>query len=220
MIFFGGLGTSVLAFELTEFARSLRERLGLRVISVERNAFGGVEDAVDDVLFVLELLRIDRIAVVAISGGGPYAAALAARAPERLISLHLAAAVGSGPIATIPLDPIEMWRFPDESPVHQIPGFDDAAAREGARALGRIEHEWQLLSKATLPPLHNVTAPAYLYWGADDEIVPPSHAEAWRAALGGPVTLRLYEGEAHDVQYRHWDQILLDAAAGEMTAAR
>jgi non-heme chloroperoxidase len=42
--------------------------------------------------------------------------------------------------------------------------------------------------------------------------VPPAHAAAWREALGGTVALRRYVGEAHDVQYRHWDQILLDAA--------
>src|SRR5207248_3208674 len=57
-----------------------------------------------------------------------------------------------------------------------------------------------------------VSAPAYVYWGTDDEIVPPAHAGAWREALGGEAALRRYDGEAHDVQYRHWDQILLDAA--------
>lgn len=224
MLFFGGIATSVLAFELTEFARSLRERLGLRVISVQRDYFGLADEAVDDALLVLELLGIDRAAVVAISGGGPYAAAFAARAPDRLISLHLAAAVACGPIARIPHDPIAMWRFPTDSPVHRIPGFDQAAAQEGARGggAGAIEHQWQLLANAKLPPLEHVTAPTYLYWGTSDDVVPLEHAHAWQAALpGSPVTLRLYNGEAHDVQYRHWDQILLDAAGleGRPTAA-
>jgi hypothetical protein len=40
LVFFGGLATSVLAFELTEFARATRERLRLRVLGVERNGFG------------------------------------------------------------------------------------------------------------------------------------------------------------------------------------
>lgn len=218
MLFFGGIGTSVLAFELTEFARSLRERLGLRVISVQRDHFGPVDEAVDDVLLVLELLGIDRAAVVAISGGGPHAAAFAARAPDRLISLHLAAAVACGPIARIAADPIAMWRFPTDSPVHRIPGFDRTAAREGARGGGAeaIEHQWQLLANAKLPALEHVFAPTYLYWGTGDDVVPPEHADAWQAALtGSPITLRLYDGEAHDVQYRHWDQILLDAAGSE-----
>jgi non-heme chloroperoxidase len=226
MVFFGGLATSVLVFELTEFARATRVRLGLRTVSVERNGFGetafdsslGIEDAVDDVLAVLEALAIDRFAVVAISGGGPYAAALAARVPERIISLHLAAAAAGGlPVGEVPRDPIEMWRYPPDSPVHLIPGFDEAADAEGRRALGgggsaAFEHELQLLRNTPLPALSTVSAPVYLYYGTDDETVPPSHAEAWRQALGRSVTLRLYKGEAHDAQYRHWEEILFDVS--------
>jgi pimeloyl-ACP methyl ester carboxylesterase len=240
MVFFGGIGTSVHAFELTEFARTMRERLRLRAISVERNGFGetpfdpslGIGDAVDDVLCVLDLLGIDRAVVVAFSGGGPYAAALAARVPERLSSLHLAAAAAGSLIAgssraseiardgaKLARDPSAFWGFPADSPVHRIPGFDEAAAAEGVRGLGRdgrgaaaLAHEWRLLSGAPLPPLDGVSAPAYLYWGTDDEVVPSAHAGAWREALGGEVVLRRYVGEAHDVQYRHWDQILLDGA--------
>ena len=223
---FGGIGTSARAFELTEFARTTREGLGLRVISVERNGFGetpldpglGFEDAVDDVLLVLDLLEIEQAAVVAISGGGPFAAALAARAPDRLSSFHLAAAASGPPIAAVPLDPVELWRFPPDSPVHRVPGFDGAAAAEGLRAVGHargmdaLEREWRLIAGFVLPSLHRLLAPAYLYWGTDDSVVSPEHADRWRAALGGEVTIRLYQGEAHDVQYRHWDQILIDAS--------
>ena len=78
---------------------------GCGFVSVERNGFGmtpfdpalGYEDAVDDVLGVLDALAIRRFAVVAISGGAPYGAALAARVPHRVLSLHLAAAV-AGPL--------------------------------------------------------------------------------------------------------------------------
>jgi pimeloyl-ACP methyl ester carboxylesterase len=235
MVFFGGIGTSVHAFELTEFARTLRERMRLRAISVERNGFGetrldpslGIGDAVDDVLCVLDSLAIDEVVVVAFSGGGPFAAALAARIPERLISFHLAAAAAGALIAGSAgasglaregaKDPRAFWRFPADSPVHRIPGFEEAAAAEGVRALARegaaaLAQEWRLVSGAPLPSLGSVGAPAYLYWGTDDEVVPPAHAEAWREALGGAVALRRYVGEAHDVQYRHWDQTLLDGA--------
>src|SRR5579864_7467625 len=157
MVFMGGLATSVRAFELTEFARTTRELLPLRLISVERNGLGetpldpslGIGDAVDDVLFVLDRLRIERAAIVAFSGGCPYAAALAARAPDRVISLHLAAAAagdliaGSAPAAAmasnavaLALDPAALWRFPDDSPVHLLPGFAEATEAEGMRALG------------------------------------------------------------------------------------
>lgn len=239
IVFFGGLATSVGAFSLTEFARSTRESLGLRAVSVERNGFGetifdarrGYEEGADDVLAVLAALGIERFAIVAVSGGGPYAAALAARAPERVISLHLAAAAAGSVAARSPAaaelladpaalasDPAGFWRFPPASPVHRIPNFVAATIREGARALGTatgaraLAHEWALLRSERLPDLRSVRAPAYLYGGADDELVPPENLAAWRRALGGVVTVRSYEGEGHDIQYRHWDQILVDAA--------
>ena len=239
LVFFGGLGTSVGAFSLTEFARSTRESLGLRAVSVERNGFGrtpfdparGYREGTDDVLDVLAALGIERFAIVAISGGGPHAAALAARVPERVISLHLAAAAAGSAVArsragaelladpaALAADPAGFWRYPAGSPVHRIPRFAEAAAREGARALGTasgaqaLAHEWALLCSEPLPDLRSVRAPTYLYGGAEDELVPPEHLALWLAALGGVVTVRSYEGEGHDVQYRHWDQILVDAA--------
>ncbi len=60
--------------------------------------------------------------------------------------------------------------------------------------------------------LRGCAAPAYLYWGTGDDLVPPVHAQRWQHALVNVAALRRYEGEGHDVQYRHWDQILLDAA--------
>jgi non-heme chloroperoxidase len=240
LVFFGGLGTSIGAFYLTEFARTARERLCLRVISVERNGFGetsfdpslGYADAVDDVLAVLASLAIDRFAIVAFSGGGAFAAALSARVPERVRSLHLAAAAAGALIATcgsaserfahpaqIARDPGAMWEYPPDSPVHEIPGFARAAIDEGFRALGSdgrgaraLAHEWRLLCSGQLPDLTAVVAPAFLYWGDNDDVVPPAHACEWRRALPSIAALRCYRGEAHDVQYVHWDQILLDVA--------
>jgi non-heme chloroperoxidase len=237
LVFVGGLGTSVGAFQLTEFARTTRERLRLRVIGVERNGFGetpfdpslGYAEAAEDVQAVLAARGVERFAVAAFSGGGPLAAALAARAPERLISLHLAAAAAGAsqglpgpaapPFAELAEAPGASWQFPADSPVHGIPGFAAAAAAEGARALppggpgaDALAHEWGLLRSEPLPDLSAVRAPAYLYWGTNDELVPLGHAQTWRRALPNVVALRVYSGEAHDVQYRHWDQILVDAA--------
>jgi non-heme chloroperoxidase len=235
VVFFGGLGTSVGAFALTEFARTMRERLSLRVISVERNGFGetplepslGYRDGVDDVLAVLDALGIERCVVVALSGGGPFAAALCAHSPERVVSLHLgsAAAGASAPLPVTLADPAALasdragfWELPADSPVRRIPGFLAAAAAEGQRALGcptgtaALAHELRLLRQEPLPSLDWFTAPAYLYWGAADEVVPRFHPAAWRRALRGRVTERRYDGEGHDAHYRHWDQILVDAA--------
>ena len=204
VVFFGGLGTDVNAFYATEFARELRERLRLRVISVERNGFGmtpfdsslGISDAVDDVLEVLETLSVRRFAVVAISGGGPFAAALAARVPGRMLSLHLAAAA-AGPLVaecgTASLLYAQPARF----------ALDPALA-----------HEWRVLCSEPLPELSTLEAPAYLYWGHDDDVVPKAHIREWLRVLPCVAAVRGYRDVGHDVQYRHWEQILQDLAGG------
>jgi len=202
VVFFGGLGTDVGAFYETEFARDLRERMRLRVVSVERNGFGmtpfdeslGYADAVDDVLEVLAMLQIGRFAVVAISGGAPFAAALAAHAPGRVLSLHLAAAA-AGPLVASCGTASLLYGRPEQL------ALDPALA-----------HEWRLLQSEPLPDLRALQAPAFLYWGGDDEVVPADHVREWRRALPSVVALRGYPGEGHDVQYRHWEQILLDLA--------
>jgi non-heme chloroperoxidase len=203
VVFFGGLGTDVHAFYATEFARETRERLRLRVISVERNGFGmtpfdpalGYAEAVEDVLSVLESLAVRRFAVVAISGGAPFAAALAASVPHRVLSLHLAAAV-AGPLVASCGTASVLYAQPS------LLAGDPALA-----------HEWRLLCEEPLADLSGLYAPAYLYFGLEDDVVPPTaHVAAWREALPRIAALRAYPGEGHDVQYRHWEQILLDVA--------
>ena len=209
VVFFGGLGTDVNAFYMTEFARELRERLRLRVVSVERNGFGmtafepslGYAEAVDDVLGVLDTLEIRQFAVVAISGGAPFAAALAARVPHRVLSLHLAAAV-AGPVVA---------QCGTASALYAQPAL---LAADPALA-----HEWRLVSSQPLADLAGLYAPACLYWGMEDDVVPAEHVREWRRLLPRLAALRGYPGEGHDVQYRHWEQILLDVA-GLATAAR
>jgi pimeloyl-ACP methyl ester carboxylesterase len=201
-VFFGGLGTDLGAFRLTEVARATRERLRLRAVSVERNGFGTTPfdpaltygDAVDDVLAVLAALDIGRFAVVAFSGGAPFAAALAARVPERVLSLHLAAAV-AGPLAA---------RYGTAAAEYARP--------EQLAADPALAHEWRLLSETPLPDLSGLDAPAFLYWGFTDEVVPAAHLQEWRRVLPTVAAVRGYPHEAHDVQYVHWRQILFDVA--------
>ncbi|MBV9943878.1 MAG: hypothetical protein JO262_17250 [Solirubrobacterales bacterium] len=202
LVYFGGLGTDLGAFDETEFASESRERLQLRVISVERNGFGmtpfdpslGYGDAVDDVVSVLDTLRVRRFAAVGISGGAPYAAALAAGAAQRVLSLHLAAAAAGPLLASCGTASVLYAQ-----PAHLA--ADPALA-----------HEWRLLTSQPLPDLSGLYAPAYLYWGYDDDLVPVEHVQAWRRILPRVAALRGYPGEGHDVQYRHWEQILLDVA--------
>ena len=202
-MFLGGRGTNLDAFYETEFARPTRERLQLRAISVERNGFGmtafdpglGFDDLVDNLLEVLAGLAIERFAVVAVSGGAPFAAALCARVPSRVLSLHLAAAAAGPLIGSCGTAGV-------------LYGNPRQLAADPALA-----HEWRLLTTHPLPDLSALRAPAYLYWGTDDDVVPPTaHVVQWRRVLRTVAALRGYPGGGHDVPYRHWEQILLDAA--------
>lgn len=237
MLVFGGAGTSVRAMRLLEFARGFREELGLRLISVERNGLGltpydedcGIEEHAADVWRLLDARGVKEAAVVAISGGGPYAAHVAAARPQRVASVHLVCAL-SDHLAGAPLtadvdrvvaDPVGWWTFPVGSAVHAIPGFADAAAEEATHALagrgwasGRdgLRQAFALYGEMPLPDLSALDRPAFLYWGADDPVVPTAHLDRWCEALPVRPVVRSYPGEAHDVQYRHWDQVLCDVA--------
>jgi non-heme chloroperoxidase len=247
VVFIGGAGTSLEAFQLTEFARTSRERLGLRVISVERNGFGespldlslGYADYNKEVLAVLRHLGIKRFAILAISGGGAYAAQLAAAVPNRVISVHAAAAVSSTLPTRSPRDcslslqernaqnerwthsPKDWWGVPG-SPVLKVPGWQTTAYADATRSFyvagqmgdpSALSHEGMLpcLPGAVVDP-QRITAPTYLYWGGADTSVPVTVMEQWQLALPNVVKATVYPGEGHTVQYRHWDQILVDMA--------
>lgn len=237
LLFFGGAGTTVRAFRLLEFARTLRRQLRIRVVSVERNGLGqtpfdpsvGLAEHAGDVWALLDHLGVEEVAVVAISGGGPYAAHVMATRPTRIRSVHLACAFsealpGATPnlsLEAIAADPTEWWRFPDGSPVGDIPGFADSVIEEatrGAFALGShprldgLAQAFDLYRERPLPELSAVAAPGFLYWGDRDESVPLDHLRRWEAAFPVDPLTRLYAGEGHDIQYRHWDQILADVA--------
>lgn len=245
VLFLSGAGTTVREFGLTEFLRSLRQDLQLRFISVGRNGFGqtqfdpnlGFADYSKAVLDVLDRLGVNKFAIVAISGGGPYAAHIAARVPQRITSIHLAAALPPyGPksdscsvskdqladkLASIVHNPMVWWGGVANSPVHKIPGWVDAAYEEGARSFfirgqmgdpSPLVHEMKLYCQRPGPDLSAVHAPAYLYWGADDTTVPTSAITQWKQALPHVAAVRVYAGIGHSVQYRHWGQILVDLA--------
>ncbi|WP_338700653.1 alpha/beta hydrolase [Streptomyces sp. Q6] len=246
VLYIGGTGTSARAVHMTDFFRTTRQDLGLRMITVERNGFGdtdydpklGAADYAEDALEVLDRLGVEHFKVVAISGGGPYAAQIASRAPERVSALHLAAALppyGDRPaycaltddrlraaVEDQIKDPRVWWAFPDDSPVHAIPGFADTAYEDGARTYNQRGqqadpapqvHEQRLYCDRPGPDVSKLGAPVFLYHGDKDTTVPASTLAAWRSAFTGTtVKTRTYADSAHDVQYRHWDQILVDLA--------
>jgi pimeloyl-ACP methyl ester carboxylesterase len=94
-----GLADSRLA---AQWLRPAAQELGLRLIAPDRPGIGGsdprrlsqVADWAEDAAVVLDALHIDSAAVLGGSGGGPFAAACAARMPGRVRSLMLVAALG------------------------------------------------------------------------------------------------------------------------------
>jgi pimeloyl-ACP methyl ester carboxylesterase len=244
LLFIGGVGTSARAPELVAFLDTLRRRLKVRIIAVERNGLGDTafdaawtfDDYNSEVRQVLNHLGIARFALVAISGGGAYAGHIAAAMPERLTSWHMLAAIASAP-ANTPFcaadqaaleaslakqvgSPRVFWALPATGVAGKVPGFADRAADEGAHAYfiaGQrgdargVAREYRgfcdVPAAVTAFP-----APTFFYYGEADPLVPPSQGEFWAGKVAGKVTFRRYPGEGHDVQYRHWDQLLLDVS--------
>lgn len=244
MLFIGGVGTSARAPELVAFLDTLRRRLKVRIIAVERNGLGDTafdpawtfDDYTSEVRQVLAQLGVQRFALVAISGGGAYAGHIAAAMPERVTSWHMLAAIASAP-ATSPVctadhaaleaglaqqvgAPRQFWAMPKDGVAGKVPGFIDRAADEGAHAYfiaGQrgdargVAREYRRFCDAPAPVVA-FPAPAFFYYGEADALVPPNQGEYWAGKVAGKVTFRRYPGEGHDVQYRHWDQLLLDVA--------
>ena len=193
-------------------------------------------DYADEVKAVLDHLGVTRFAGLAISGGGPYLAQVTAAMPERLISVHMLAAATQRPAAdpvckmstaalTAALkpsvqNPQSWWAFPANSPTHGIPGFSDRAYDEGARAffirgqMGDPAPQAAEVQRYCGPvaDLAAVKAPAFIYQGTADPLVTMQSAEFWRAHFPNVARMRVYAGEGHDIQYRHWDQVLIDVS--------
>lgn len=121
-------------------------------------------------------------------------------------------------------NPMVWWDLGKNTSVHKIPAFQDTANNEGAHSFfirGQMGdptpaiHEYTNFCTRTAPEgASKVTAPVFMYYGTADASVTPEHAGFWQKRYAGSKRqiLRTYAGEGHDVQYRHWDQILLDIA--------
>ncbi|WP_127111796.1 alpha/beta fold hydrolase [Shimia sediminis] len=249
VLFIGGSGTSAYAYALTGFLRTLSNDLNLRFVGVERDGYGATgltegytyEMYAAEVGEVLQSLGINEFSVVAISGGGPYASAVAAEHKDRLASLHFLAAFSqydpdnpdtsglcglgeeriTGAAAYYAANPAAWWDLGENPPTARIHGFQTVAQNDGARTFtmgGQATSGAALLAEftryCTLPaaPSEGVTAPVYIYEGTEDTSVKSVHGDFWAGHYGNVAARRTYEGVGHTVQYRHWDQVLLDVA--------
>ena len=244
MLFIGGAGTSARAPELVAFLDTMRRRLKIRIVVVERNGLGDTafdpawtfDDYVSEVKQVLAHLKVERFSLIAISGGGAYAGHVLSAMPQRIDSWHMLAAVSTAPRnrqqCTADADtlrkglepqvqaPRVWWDMPKDGVSAKVRGFADRSADEGAHAFfiaGQMGDARGMAAESRRfcePPadVSAYTGPSFFYYGEADPLVPPSHGEYWAARVKGKTTFRRYPGEGHDVQYRHWDQLLLDVA--------
>ena len=242
VLFIGGLGTSVRVIRLLDFLESFRHDLGLRFISIERNGLGQTEfdpnltiaDYVEDAEFVLDYLGVDTFAVFAISGGGIYAGHAVPELKERVTSIHMAVtapnpgranqcsadSAASG-YAAIFAEPMKYFYLSDDD-LRAMRGMQDTAFDEAARAANMrgqrgdaaaVLHEARRFCEEPVSISTAVSAPLYVYLGAEDTITNTLPPDAWMQTYpNSPGALRVYAGEGHTVQYRHLDQILLDIA--------
>lgn len=112
-------------------------RQGVRLIAANRPGYGAAPDApsslssvAQDTLALADSLRLGRFVVLGVSGGGPYALACGALAPERVAAVGVA--VGIGPWRLI--DPpgaiqriAQLWSLP--IPVISRPRWRRSAGR-------------------------------------------------------------------------------------------
>lgn len=101
----------------------------VRLVSIDRWGYGGsdrhpaptLRAFAADVVYLADALELDRFGVVGISGGGPFAAAVAACLPHRVTAVALVVPVGEmKPAGTRPpMSPFHRWCF---DAVPRIPG--------------------------------------------------------------------------------------------------
>lgn len=166
-----------------------------------------VDDLADDVLALLDRLRITRAHVVGLSIGGMTGMRLAARNPERVDRLVVlcssahpgnpdawrdraatARTEGTGALAEAV---VGRWTTPGFAEAHPdlvarmretVAACDDEGYASCCAAVGALDLRDQL---------DRITAPTLVISGADDPALPPEHQEAIAAGIRGAALLSL-----------------------------
>ena len=166
----------------------------------------GRDAVVDDLRDVLDVLAIERTILVGHSLGGWLAATFAARFPERVSALVLAAPWGMsvpehplpdlmsmGPAERVVALTNDPSIFEGRFPSGPDPVFEAARAREGD-ALRRFmpgPNDPELPGIAA-----QISAPTLLLWGEDDGTMPAGYADVWQKAIP-QASLRMYPDTGH-----------------------
>ncbi len=169
----------------------------------------GPEDVVFWLLDLLDVLGLERPAMLGCGLGGWMAAEFAVRYPERLSALVLADAYGLQVEGALPEDefalmppmlrpllftdpdsPLALDWLPDTEPPDRV-----EAALHARVAAARLA--WQFpYSPKLRDRLHRAKVPAMVLWGDRDRLVPPAHARAYAAGLANARVV-LFPDTAH-----------------------
>src|SRR3954465_12086933 len=241
-----GRGFHVIRFDNRDIGRSKAQNhpvptLRQLLFRDKKAAHYTLEHMADDGFGLLDHLGIERAHVVGVSMGGMIAQTMAARHPERVLSLasmlaNTGARWSGQPLPT--MYPYLLRKPPRDREgyikhgvdlFHKIGsrGFprDDAQLREiaarsfdrGLNPAGSLRQLAAIVASAARTPLlRTITAPTGVIHGTADKLVPASGARATARAIPG-ARLVMIEGMGHDLPRGAWPQ-MLDAI--EENAAR
>jgi len=229
VLFCHGLADSRLSARL--FTQVARE-LGLRVLAPDRPGTGRtaprrlrrLADWAEDAALVLDAVGADSAAVLGVSGGGPFAAACAARMPGRVRSLTLVSPLGLPGWPTRGMAAGERlsleiarhapafggWflgrlaalerRSPELFLRLQQPGVRDPFLANYAEAFRRgtwgVAQDLRVLTRPWGFELGSIAVATSIHHGDADTTVPPQHARLYAKAIPG-AQLWLHPGQGH-----------------------
>jgi pimeloyl-ACP methyl ester carboxylesterase len=156
-----------------------------------------IPEAAELILAWLDVLGIERCALVGHSMGGQIAIHIAARAPERLTRLVLVSAAG----IPRPVSLSETARFVAEMVPPRAwghPGFLPVIALDALRTgpFTMLRAARYLIAADVRPFLPRITTPTLLIWGKSDPLTPIAHGREMQQAIPG-ARLVVLDGAAH-----------------------
>jgi pimeloyl-ACP methyl ester carboxylesterase len=241
-----GRGFHVIRYDNRDVGRS--QRMDGRVPTLlqllrrdKRAATYTLEDMAADAVGLLDHLRIEAAHVVGASMGGMIAQTMAARHPERVLSLVSMMSNSGKRWSGEP--PLRLYTVLLKSPPRDRAGYADHAVwvfskigspgfdrdEEDLRRIAGMSYDRGLNPAGTLrqlaaiiasgdrrPLLRSITAPTLVIHGTRDRLIPPSGGRDTARAVPG-AELMMIEGMGHDLPRAVWPR-LLDAI--ERNAAR